>query len=102
MLSFSFSNGAEMEESIFEEDEDVRVIINAGRVPDGWRVTKLKGTKEYRIVKTIKVWNENKVQQKIEGLFIIDGSANINSIDPDTEVVMILHPYNLLQIMGEV
>ncbi|AFC21526.1 hypothetical protein GAP32_078 [Cronobacter phage vB_CsaM_GAP32] len=76
----------------------MKVIVEANYIEDGTTVTKVKGTKEYTLRRSIKIYGENHREIKCDEdcVFLVDSTGNINMISQDTELVAHVHPEDLM------
>lgn len=76
----------------------MKVIVEAKYIEDGITVTKVKGTKEYTLRRSIKIYGENHKEINCDEncVFLVDGTGNINMISQDTELVVHVYPEDLM------
>lgn len=71
--------------------EDVLgVILAATKIPDGAKVTKVKGTKDYVFRRELKVHHLDQKPLVIDGLFLFDSRGNVNQVSETTELVWLI------------
>lgn len=78
--------------------KSMKVIVEAKHVEDGTTVTKVKGTKEYTLRRSIKIYGENRQEIKCDEncVFLVDSTGNIDMISNDKELIVHVHPEDLM------
>ena len=81
----------------------MKVIVGAKYIEDGTTVTKVKGTKEYTLRRSIKIYGENLQEIKCsdECVFLVDSTGNIDMISNDKELIVHVHPEDLMYDIEE-
>lgn len=79
----------EKHHELIPPDSTVSIIMKARYIRNGSPVHKVTGSKIYTLQRRISVLNsDGSSGQFFDGLFLTDNSSYINSIDPDTLLVM--------------
>lgn len=81
----------------------MKVIVRAEFIEDGTTVTKVKGTKEYTLRRSIKIYGENRKEIKCDEdcVFLVDNTGNIDMIPGDRELIVHVHPEDLMYDIQE-
>lgn len=77
---------------------EMKVIVRAEFIEDGTTVTKVKGQKPYTLRRSIKIYGENRREIKCDPdcVFLMDSDGNIDMISGDKELMVNVHPDDLL------
>ena len=81
----------------------MKVIVEANHIHDGTTVTKVKGTKEYTLRRSIKIYGENRQEIKCDEncVFLVDSTGNVDMISGDKELIVHVHPEDLMYDIQE-
>lgn len=81
----------------------MKVIVRAEFIEDGTTVTKVKGQKTYTLKRSIKIYGENRREITCDPscVFLMDNSGNIDMIPGDKELIVHIHPEDLMYDIQE-
>lgn len=81
----------------------MKVIVPAEFVEDGTTVTKVKGQKTYTLKRSIKIYGENRREITCDPscVFLMDNNGNIDMIPQDKELIVHVHPEDLMYDIQE-
>lgn len=82
---------------------EMKVIVRAEFIEDGTTVTKVKGQKTYTLKRSIKIYGENRREIKCDPgcVFLMDSDGNIDMVPGDRELVVHVHPEDLMYDIQE-
>ena len=81
----------------------MKVIVCAKFIEDGTTVTKVKGQKTYILKRSIKIYGENRKEITCDSscVFLMDNMGNIDMIPEDKELIVHVHPEDLMYDIQE-
>lgn len=82
----------------------VKVIVPAGRVPNGATVTKRNGTNVYTVAREIRVYMQERVPPTVVkaedgGVFLLNGGPSVSCVSGTTELVWHADPDSLVRAL---
>lgn len=75
-------------------ETEIRVLLSAGDIPDGARVTKRNGDVRYTLRHRLKIYGSHDIHSEnrpiiIDGTFLISDTGDVNQVTPGKKLMMI-------------
>ena len=89
------------EEFNFQSEDQLKLQLEAQKIPDRSIVTKRTGNQEYVLRKNISVYSDQKAEKPtiIQGLFLIGVRGDINQVAPDLVLCWVVKAEELYDML---